>query len=247
MSLRTTGANENVKAANPTDDIWDYSNGDVIAMSVWIYFTSVSAGGLQSIMGRRAGVDCPYFLRGHGDEVEFYFNDGTIFHQYETSGVNLTADAWHHVSLSYEYGDGSSIEIYVDGTKATGSWTSGDGDASAPASDRDFVTGTQSTGTQPINDGSVEAPVLYKNPGIDAAALSELRNSPFVYKKGMVFAGAYNNLVSILDLSGNGNDGAVATGMDLGVHGEPPVDPVNFFEIVDEGTSVVATNQILFS
>ena len=73
--------------------------------------------------------------------------------------------------------------------------------------------------------GSLEAIILYKNAsGVTAATLASNRNAPFKFLDGAIWAGRFDNTTTIVDLSGNGNNGTVASGLTLDTDGNPSID-----------------------
>ncbi len=130
-ALDFDGVDDYVDCGN--DDSLDIS--DSVSLTGWVRFERLL--GYQCILAKRgAETDktANYAFRtgneSNSDELEFYYHDGTAWHVYTTSGADLTVDEWYHVAATFEFGAGTSVKCYVNGTLIeSGSWTWGNGNA----------------------------------------------------------------------------------------------------------------------
>ena len=99
----------------------------------YCYPTSVAGIRTLGVKGRTsvAPTNCNYTIRANGAELEFAFRDAADanWHIWSTTGLVLAVNTWYLVGVNFTFGDGKSIEVYVNKNRITGSWTSGDGNA----------------------------------------------------------------------------------------------------------------------
>lgn len=114
--------------------LWEANNEGSLVVVVWPKI-GLDAWQKQIALREKCGVAQTqnWGLRriaGADDEVEFYYrNSGdTAWHVYQTSNLNLVADAFAMITLVYRMGDGASLKIYKgNGVLVSGSWTTGNG------------------------------------------------------------------------------------------------------------------------
>ncbi len=101
-----------------------------VTISAWVNMTDYGAWYDHWIMHKGSGIYVNYHLKireqsGYFPEFSFTTSDSTS-HTWRAS-TGISTDVWTHVTISYRYGDGNSIRLYVDGSHIEGSWISGNG------------------------------------------------------------------------------------------------------------------------
>jgi len=122
---------------------FDFDNGDAITIEAWVDLDSVDAYAYIIGKGRtgntgvapdnqnwafrlrnRGGKACVNFLfRSRGDD-----DQPADWHRWTSKRGFAAGSGWHHVALSYRFGDPASIRGYLDGEEVGGAWDMGQGD-----------------------------------------------------------------------------------------------------------------------
>jgi hypothetical protein len=89
---------------------------------------------------------CNYALRvavdGSGNAtIQFYYNDGSGFHVFQQTTPSLVTGTYFHIAVTFTFGQGADIKLYVDVSPVTGTWVAGNGNAAVPANDNYFSIG----------------------------------------------------------------------------------------------------------
>lgn len=112
-----------------------------VTVSYWMRLETTETQGVVFI--RSSGTNTNYGMgldvNGSTEGLSFGYNPGNPSDEtYFATGIFPNDNTWRHVVMTYSYGTGSSVKIYVNGVAASGSWVSGNGnatysvDASAP-------------------------------------------------------------------------------------------------------------------
>ncbi len=139
------------------DSPLDFAKGDSITLEAWVNPAKISGGQQIYIVGKgrtgNTGVAADNHnwslrLMGQGGacHVSFLFRGEKNrrgvqedWHRW-TSGADFApASGWHHVAVSYTFGQGDSIRGYVDGRPTKGTWDYGGQTDEAPVVDDDQV------------------------------------------------------------------------------------------------------------
>lgn len=98
---------------------------DEITIEAWINPTSVD--GYRTIVSKRSGSVADYALRLWGGKVEFYYRRaGAItWSEWCTNIAPVSAENPYHIAVTYTFGDGDSIRVYVNDTSYGGVWLYG--------------------------------------------------------------------------------------------------------------------------
>jgi hypothetical protein len=132
-----------------------FAKGETITMEAWVLVPKLSDGQQVYIVGKgRTGLpgmpaanqNWAMRLRGQGGVA----CTGFLFHDSETHGENgwhrwtstkgfQPGEAWHHVVVSYRFGEPESIRSWINGEEVKGVWDMGGASAAAPAVDHDEV------------------------------------------------------------------------------------------------------------
>ncbi len=136
------------------DDRFEFTNGDALTIEAWIKLDDVRNGSPQYVIGKgRTGA--PTFasdnqnwaLRVVGQQgaarLSFLFatepGAGNAHWHRWTSTFGFAADGWHHIGVSYRFGQPLSIRGWIDGQPTNGAWDLGGATQRPPVVDRDAV------------------------------------------------------------------------------------------------------------
>jgi mono/diheme cytochrome c family protein len=138
-----------LKLSGSTDGKFDFDNGDSITAEAWVNLKSLSQQAYIISKGRTGttgaqskdqnwafrvrnmkGQGCVNFLF-HSKSDESQPGD---WHRWTSdSGIGI-GDGWHHVAVSYKFGEPDSIRGFVDGKQVKGKWDMGGPTTRPPAS-----------------------------------------------------------------------------------------------------------------
>ena len=151
MGLGAAGAY--IRVADPgAGSALDFTNGDTITLEAWAKLDRLDDGANVYIVGKgrtaATGVKSTnqnYALRLRGEDgqgcLSFVFHDGVGqgeagWHRW-TTREGIPQGSWHHMAVTYRFGQPDSIRGYVDGRALTGKWDMGGATTKAPVSDDD--------------------------------------------------------------------------------------------------------------
>ncbi|MFG0333682.1 MAG: DUF1553 domain-containing protein [Maioricimonas sp. JB049] len=160
----------------------DFDNGDALTMEAWIRWDEALRGAFPYIIskGRTHNPGTPannqnYSLRlatqGGGPFISFFFCDaetpnkggiGPEGHRW-TSTTSVPGDgAWHHVAITYVFGEPDSIRGYIDGKPVKGKWDMAGPTTKRPIVDNDDLwIGSAMSGGSTFN-GFIDEVALYR-------------------------------------------------------------------------------------
>ncbi|CAN5485685.1 hypothetical protein BH23VER1_BH23VER1_06650 [soil metagenome] len=113
---------------------FDFTNGDPITLEAWVNLRSAGDGQNVYIVGKgRTYADTAstkenqnYALRLRSTNgvasPSFLFASDSGYHRWTTSAGFAPASGWHHVAVTYTFGDPASIRGFIDGQAADGQW-----------------------------------------------------------------------------------------------------------------------------
>lgn len=152
-ALRLDGQGDYVRVPDAGDGTLDFHQGDAITLEAWVRLDRIGEGHNVYIVGKgRTHQSGPrdnqnYALRlravSHEAKLSFLFRSAADEHHKSdwhrwTSNDGFRPDgSWHHVAVTYRFGDPSSIGGYVDGRKTGGKWDMGGATRRAPVVDDD--------------------------------------------------------------------------------------------------------------
>lgn len=168
-----------VSFADPgTDSLLDFGGGDEITLEAWIRPDQAPGKQFASIIskGRNLNGDLQnYALRLRIVDSEtarlgfIYRNDAgngwNIWDSSTTQTLALGDGQWHHLAMTYEFGDGGSMLMYLDGEQVTGAWhpSYGDGDEAPYQSDDPLWIGSQQGGGSNVSfPGLIDEAAIYR-------------------------------------------------------------------------------------
>ncbi len=134
---------------------FDFTNGDSITLEAWVNVEAIPSGEHRYIIGKGRTGD-PGFardnqnwaLRVRGSEgrvqVNFLFatrpaedspKPDAHWHRWTSQEGFLPGTGWHHVAVTYTFGEPRSIRGWIDGRPRDGSWDMGGATVEAPVVD----------------------------------------------------------------------------------------------------------------
>jgi hypothetical protein len=164
--------------------IVDFTNGDAITLEAWVQVSDLRNGEYKYIIGKgRTGA--PGFARNNQNwalrilgvkgkaGVSFLFatppspnGTGTDshWHRWNSTGGFSPGNGWHHVAVTYTFGNPDSVRAWIDGKPQTGSWDMGGATADAPVVDDDAVWIGSSQGGSAGNSfrGGIDSVVIHR-------------------------------------------------------------------------------------
>jgi Protein of unknown function (DUF1553)/Protein of unknown function (DUF1549)/Concanavalin A-like lectin/glucanases superfamily len=190
LNLKTAGAHLRIADSQDSGPL-DFTDGDAITLEAWVKLDHIANDANLYVIGKgrtyEHGVsenqNYALRLRGVNREARASFLFATNqseskpnFHRW-TSSKGFAADSiWHHIAISYRFGDPTSIQAVVDGETSKGSWDMAGATNLPPISDNDSVWIGSSRGGDPGNSlvGSIDDVRVYRKI-IDAKTLMARR------------------------------------------------------------------------
>ncbi len=135
--------------------VFDFENGDTITIEAWVQCGKLVDGKNVYIAGKgRTGLpgtaadnqNWALRLRAQGGLgcASFVFHDRENagekgWHRWTSTRGFQPGEAWHHVVLSYKFGEPESVRSFINGEEVQGAWDMGGASATAPIVDNDEV------------------------------------------------------------------------------------------------------------
>ncbi len=159
-----------------------FTNGDSITLEAWVnpnaikerqYLYVVSKGRTDNPGFGKENLNYGLRLAGIGKDARLSFmfrsqpEDGKPgeFHRWISRTGFLPNSGWHHIAVSYTFGDPRSISGFVDGRQVKGDWEEGGPTERPPVSDGDdLVIGSSKKGSQGNSFvGWIDEVAVYRN------------------------------------------------------------------------------------
>jgi hypothetical protein len=149
-----TGKGLTVREADRPAARLRFANGDSITLEAWVKVKELKDGSYAYLIGKgrngRPGFgeknqNYALRLRGEKGEAKVSFLFGTAgkdadWHRWTTGRGFPVNDGWHHVAVTYTFGQPKSVKGYVDGQSIPGAWDMGGATERPPAADADDLT-----------------------------------------------------------------------------------------------------------
>ncbi|MEO6788844.1 MAG: LamG domain-containing protein, partial [Chthoniobacteraceae bacterium] len=135
--------------------VFDFENGETITMEAWVQCGKLVDGKNVYIVGKgRTGLpgnpadNQNWALRLRGQAglacTSFVFHDRENagekgWHRWTSTSGFQPGEAWHHVVLSYKFGEPESVRGFINGEEVKGAWDMGGTTTTAPVVDNDEV------------------------------------------------------------------------------------------------------------
>jgi hypothetical protein len=172
-----------IKFGDPGDGSpLDFTQGDAITLEAWVSATKLSNGQQMYVLGKgrtkNAGYPAEnqnYALRLTGDGgqacVSFLFRDAdnrkgesNDYHRWNSTTGFAVGGGWHHIAVSYVFGEPDSIRGYIDGVAVPGKWDYGGATKEAPVVDNDELWIGSSLGGNPSSTfhGTIDEVAIHR-------------------------------------------------------------------------------------
>jgi mono/diheme cytochrome c family protein len=162
---------------------FDFTNGDAITLEAWVKVASLGDGENVYLIGKgrtgkvagakdnqnwalrlskRAGKTRVSFLFAT-DRTSDHTTDGH-WHRWMSNGGLDGTSQWHHVAVSYHFGNPESIRGWIDGELQQGNWDMGGPTTAAPVVDDDEIwIGSSMNGNAGVSfRGSLDAVAIHR-------------------------------------------------------------------------------------
>ncbi|HUG94419.1 MAG TPA: DUF1553 domain-containing protein [Planctomycetaceae bacterium] len=172
-----------IRVADPGEgSVLDFGSGDAITLEAWVKPAAIRDGQHVYIVGKgrtnNAGFpkdNQNYALRltgaGGTARVSFLFRNvanrpgnGRDFHRWTADSGFVPDGRWHHVAVSYTFGEKDSLGGYIDGEPVGGTWDMGGAIDHAPVVDDDELWIGSSLGGSGGNtfNGLIDEAAIYR-------------------------------------------------------------------------------------
>jgi hypothetical protein len=182
-------------AASP----FDFTNGDAITLEAWVNLPGLRANENLYVVGKgRTGA--PGFaadnqnwalrLRATGGRfgVNFLFatprardaaRSDAHWHRWTSTSGFAPGSGWHHIAITYRFGDPASIRGWIDGRSVAGKWDMGGATAAAPVVDDDAIwIGSSMKGSASASfRGNLDAVAIHREIVSDAQLKARFRRT----------------------------------------------------------------------
>jgi hypothetical protein len=192
------GAGAHLALADPgPGSAFDFTNGDAITLEAWVEVEGHSASDNLYVIGK-GRTSAPGFaadnqnwalrVRAMGGKfaVNFLFATprGTAaatrdahWHRWTSTRTFAPGSGWHHIAVTYRFGDPASIRGWLDGAPTDGKWDMGGPTAVAPVVDDDAIwIGSSMKGSATVSfRGSLDAVAVHREIVPDAELKARFR------------------------------------------------------------------------
>ncbi len=160
-----------------------FQQGDSITLEAWADVQQIADNQQMYVVGKgrtkRSGYPAEnqnYALRLAGKNgqalVSFLFRDADSqpgisenYHRWNSQSGVAVDSGWHHIAVSYTFGEPKSIKGYIDGTPVEGTWDYGGPTTKAPVVDDDQLWVGSSLGGNPSSTfrGLIDEVAIYRS------------------------------------------------------------------------------------
>ena len=197
-AIRLDGAGAHLSYEDPgAASPFDFTNGDPLTLEAWVQVDELRTGENVYVIGKGRTGDAGYTADNqnwalrvretHGKGgVSFLFatpvSSGKAaadehWHRWTTSEGFKAGKGWHHVAVTYRFGDPTSIRGWIDGKQQPGAWDMGGPTEAAPIVDNDAIWIGSSRGGAAANSfrGSLDAVAIHRQILDDATLKARFR------------------------------------------------------------------------
>ena len=160
----------------------DFDVGDSITLEAWVLPSSLADNQQTYIVGKGrtnnkdvAADNQNYALRLRGVDgtarISFLFRDhqnragnSEDFHRWNSKDGFLLDGYWHHIAVTYNFGDHKTIRGYIDGKEVKGTWDFGGPSNEAPVVDDDelWIGSSMGGSSGSTFQGSIDEVAIYR-------------------------------------------------------------------------------------
>ncbi|MFO0949076.1 MAG: DUF1553 domain-containing protein [Planctomycetota bacterium] len=174
----------------------DFTTGDAITLEAWVQVAELGRGENVYVIGKGRTGD-PRFARDNQNwalrlretrglaGISFLFATARAgnakkddhWHRWTTKGGIKPDNTWHHIAVSYRFGEPKSIRGWIDGKSHPGAWDMGGSTVDPPVVDDDAIWIGSSQGGAAGNSfrGALDSIVVHRQIVSDAALKSRYR------------------------------------------------------------------------
>jgi len=157
-AVRFHGDGGSIRVADPGENsVLDFAHGDSITLEAWVRLNKLGNGQQVYLVGKgrtqnpgAAHNNQNYALRLQGNggsgRISFLFRNSDNrrgksedFHRWNSDAGIPAGGGWHHIAVTYTFGEPESIRGYVDGRATKGKWDFGGATDKGPVVDDDEV------------------------------------------------------------------------------------------------------------
>lgn len=158
VKLDGTGAHLSIEDSGPQSQ-YDFENGDAITLEAWVQVEEIRAGEYVYVIGKgRTGAkgfpadnqNWALRLREHQGKccVSFLFATVPVpgaaksdahWHRWSSDSGFVAGPGWHHIAVTYRFGEPQSLRGWIDGQPHPGKWDMGGPTTEKPVVDDDAV------------------------------------------------------------------------------------------------------------
>ncbi len=160
-AIRVSGGAHLALADPGEGSIFDFTNGDPITLEAWVQADALKAGDNFYVIGKgRTGVagfaadnqNWALRVRAVGGQwaVNFLFATPRLatvgsgksdahWHRWTSKRTFAPGSGWHHIAVTYRFGEPTSIRGWIDGATTAGEWDMGGATTAAPVVDDDAI------------------------------------------------------------------------------------------------------------
>ncbi len=182
-AIEFKGDGASIRIQDPGDNSpLDFQNGDAITLEAWVNVVKLGNGQQMYVVGKGrtknkdvAAENQNYALRLSGEKgqacVSFLFRDADNragkqedFHRWTASDGFGIDSGWHHIAVTYLFGEPESLRGYTDGKLVAGKWDYGGATKEPPVVDNDELWIGSSMGGNPSSTfhGQIDEVALYR-------------------------------------------------------------------------------------
>tara|TARA_R110002095_G_scaffold215072_2_gene208428 strand:+ start:19939 stop:23673 length:3735 start_codon:yes stop_codon:yes gene_type:complete len=162
-AVRLDGKGAYLAVTDPGDNsLYDFTNGDSITIEAWVKVATIRNGQPMYVIGK-GRTHSPHVARdnqnwalrviGAGDAVKLGFlfatpagSTGSNWHRWTSKSGFAAVTGWHHIAVTYQFGQPDSIKGWIDGQPTGGVWDMKGPTKLAPVVDNDEIWIGSSTG-----------------------------------------------------------------------------------------------------
>lgn len=196
LEFRKAGSYLRIADADDSGPL-DFGLDDEITIEAWVRVDAPRIGSYAYIIGKgrtyeesvRENHNYALRLAGSGAtaKISFLFSsidtDGKPQYHRWTSKDGFGLDgSWHHVAVSYRFGDSQSLKGYVDAKRVSGTWDMGGATNNAPVVDNDSVWIGSSRGGEPGNSfvGAIDDLKVHRRIVPQATLIARRKVRPYI-------------------------------------------------------------------
>lgn len=196
-AVKLDGRGARLIYADPGDQSqFDFTNGDSITLEAWVQVSEIRTGENVYVIGK-GRTATPGFARDNQNWalrvreqrgkacVSFLFAtkrepgaaSDAHWHRWTTNDGFTAGRGWHHIAVSYQFGQPESIRAWIDGKPQPGKWDMGGPTDQPPVVDNDAIWIGSASGGAPANSfrGSVDSIAIYRQVFTDAVMTKRFR------------------------------------------------------------------------